>query len=118
MAESPVASVEHLPLAVVLHVTAHELRKSEVDALCSDVDNARITAPALPFVLDMSRVTFANSMALGVLVGLNQEFRTRGQSLIFGSFQKDLLQAIEILRFSRIMEIKKDVATALRDLGG
>jgi anti-anti-sigma factor len=116
MAESPVAAVEHLPQAVVVHVPDRELRKDEVDALCNEVDKARVVAATLPFILDMARVNFANSLALGVLVGLNQEFRTRGQPLIFVGFQPQMRQALELVRFNRIMEIQQDVPTALRNV--
>jgi anti-anti-sigma regulatory factor len=82
MPESPAPSVEHLPPAVVVRVLASELRKPEVDAICAEVDAARVSAPVAPFVIDMARVTFAGSMALGVLVGLSKEFRTRQQPLV------------------------------------
>jgi hypothetical protein len=37
MSESPIASVEQLPQAVVVRVLAAELRKGEVDAVCAAV---------------------------------------------------------------------------------
>ena len=117
MAESTVVSVEHLPTAVVVHITARELRKTEVDALCADVDKALVAAPSLPFILDMSEVYFAGSLAIGTLVGLNQEFRTRGQRMIFASFQPAMREVLEVLRLTRVLEIKQDVATALGSVG-
>ena len=118
MPASPVTAVEHLPPAVVVHVLAGELRKAEVDALCAAVDDARVAAPALPFVLDMARVTFAGSLALGVLVGLSQEFRSRQQRLVFVSLQPNVRQSVEISRINRVLEILPDVPTALSSLGG
>ena len=118
MSESQVASVEHLPSAVVIHVLARELRKPEVDGVCRAIDKARETAPSLPFILDMAAVYFAGSMALGTLVGLSQEFRTRGQRLIFASLQPETLRAIQVSRINRIMEIMQDVPTALQSVGG
>ena len=114
MSQTSITSVEHLPTAVVVHVLVDELRKNEVDALCAAVDNARGLAPSLPFILDMTRVTFAGSMALGVLVGLSQEFRSRNQPLIFVNLSPPVRQAIEISRLNRILEIMPDVPTALR----
>jgi anti-anti-sigma factor len=116
MSASPVPSVEHLPPAVVVHVLAAEMRKNEVDALCAAIDKARLAAPSLPFILDMGRVTFAGSQALGVLVGLSQEFRTRQQSLIFVNLRPDVRQSIEISKLNRILEIMPDVPTALNNL--
>src|SRR5687768_4629854 len=116
MSESLVPEVEHLPEAVVVHVLAGELRKAEVDAICAAVDNARVGAAASPFILDMARVTFAGSLALGVLIGLNQEFRSRQQPLIFVNLRPDVRQSMEISRISRLMEIQPDVPAAVRKL--
>ena len=118
MSESPVASVEHLPPAVVVHVQASELRKGEVDAVCAAVDKARVAAPSSPFILDMARVTFAGSLALGVLVGLSQEFRSRQQPLIFVNLRPDVRQSMEISRINRVLEILPDIPAALSRLRG
>src|SRR5262245_3647181 len=110
MAEAPTpasaaVSVEHLPSAVLVHVLAHELGKTEVDSMCAGIDTAQASAPSLPFILDMSRVGFAGSLAMGVLVGLSQEFRTRGQRLIFAGLQPNLQQAMTYSHINRIIEI-------------
>jgi anti-anti-sigma factor len=118
MSQLPVTSVEHLPPAVVVHVLANELRKNEVDALCAAIDDARINAPSLPFILDMARVTFAASLALGVLVGLSKEFASRQQPLVLVNLQADVRQTMQISRLDRILEIVPDVPTALRRFQG
>jgi anti-anti-sigma factor len=117
MPEAPVTSVEHLPRAVMVHVLARTLYKSEVEGLCIAIDRARAAAPSLPFILDMAKVDFAGSLAMGTLVGLSQEFRTRSQRLIFASLQPDLHKALNIARLNRILEIMQDVPTALRSVG-
>src|SRR4051812_15397428 len=119
MPQPPLTSVEHLPQAVVIHLLAQNLGKSEVDAVCDGVDEALSVAaaagtPSLPFILDMGTVSFAGSLAMGTLVGLNQEFRTRGQRLIFVAWQPLVLQAITMTRISRLMEFQPDVPTALQ----
>ena len=118
MSEPSVASVEHLPSAVLVRVLAKDLRKKEVDALCSAVDDARLVAPASPFILDMTHVTFAGSMALGVLIGLSQEFRTRNQTLIFANLQKEVRRAVEISNLTRVLEIAPNVPAALSKVRG
>lgn len=118
MPESSVTSVEQLPQAVVVHVLVRNLGKIEMDGLCAEVDKAQAAAPSLPFVLDMAKVEFAGSLAMGVLVGLNQEFRTRGQRLVFAGLQAAVGQSFNITRINRIVEIVQDVPTALRGLGG
>jgi anti-anti-sigma factor len=116
MAEAPVTSVEQLPAAVVVHVLARNLGKSEVDAMCDGVDEARKAAPAMPFIMDMSNVEFAGSLALGVIAGLNQEFRTRGQRLIFAGFQSNVRRSIEITRINQVLQIMDNVAAAVKSL--
>jgi anti-anti-sigma factor len=116
MSESPFTSVEHLPNAVVIHVMAGELRKTEVDGLCTAIDEARIVAPALSFILDMAKVSYAPSLALGVLVGLTKEFQNRGQRLIFAAVQPNMRQAFAITRLNQILEIMADVPSAQQSL--
>jgi len=118
MADSGIASVEHLPSAVVVHVLSPQLGKGEVDGLCSATDAARVTAPALPFILDMANVDFAGSLAIGVLVGLHKEFQNRGQRLIFAGLQGNLRDAFKVTRMNQILEILPDVPTALESVAG
>jgi anti-anti-sigma factor len=117
MSEAPVTSVESLPKAVVVHVLAPNLGSNDVNRVCNAIDQARATAPSLPFILDMANVSFVPSVGLGVLVGLNQEFRNRGQRLIFVSLQTNVRQAITVTYINRMLEIMDDVATALRSVG-
>ena len=116
MSESPFTSVEHLPNAVVIHVMVGELRKSEVDGLCTAIDQARTVSPALSFILDMARVNYAPSLALGVLVGLTKEFQNRGQRLIFVDVQPNVGQAFTITRLNQVLEIMADVPAAQQSL--
>ena len=114
--QSASTSVEHLPKAVVVHVLVSSLGKGEVDGICDGVDEARVAAPALPFVIDMAKVSYAGSLAIGVLVGLSQEFRNRNQRLIFASLQPTMSDAFKVTRLNRVMEILPDVATAMKSI--
>lgn len=116
MSESAVTSVEHLPTAVVVHILITDLDKNGVESLCAAFDKARVVSPSLSFVLDMARVSFAGSMALGVLVGLSQEFRARNQRLIFVNLHPFMRQAFDVTRVKRLLEIMADVPAALTSL--
>lgn len=116
MSETPHTPVEHLSNAVVVRVIASNLGKSEVDGLCTAIDQARTTAPALSFILDMTNVDFASSLSLGVLVGLTKEFQNRGQRLIFVGVQPNLRQAFAITHLNRVLEIMPDVPSAQQSL--
>jgi len=114
MGEASVVSVERLPRAVVFHVLAAELRKDEVEAICGAVD-AEQPAAALPFILELSKVAFMGSLAMGVLIGLNKEFVNRGQRLIFASLQPNVLQSISMSRINKLMEIAPNLDAAMND---
>jgi anti-anti-sigma factor len=116
MARSSFTSVEQLPAAVVVHVLPDSIRKSEVDGICAGVDEARVTAPDVPFVMDMANVRFMGSLAVGVLVGLNKEFVNRGQRLIFVNLERNLHDAIKVTHLHKVLEILPDVAAALRSV--
>jgi anti-anti-sigma factor len=111
---SAVVTVERLPSAVVFHVLPDELRKSEVDAICAAVDAEQATTPTptLPFILNLSKVAFMGSLAMGTLMGLNTEFRTRGQRLIFASLQPNVDRSIRASRMNKLMEIAPDLDAA------
>jgi anti-anti-sigma factor len=120
MPDAPITSVEHLPQAVVVHVLARNLGKTEVNAICATVDQGQ-PVPAVekggpPFIIDMAKVDFAGSLAMGVLVGLNQEFRNRSQRLIFVSLQPDVQRAINTTRIHLILEILPDLPAAVRNI--
>jgi anti-anti-sigma factor len=118
MSESPLTSIEFLPRAVVVHLLAKNLGKAEVDRICDDVDAALAKAPGLPYVINMAAVAFAGSLAIGTLVGLNQEFQTRHQRLIFAGLQGPMERAIHITRINKVMEFLPDVPTALKIVEG
>ena len=117
IAEPQITSIENLPEAVVVHVMVAELGKKEVDQVCKVIDEARLTAQAKPFILEMAKVGFVPSVGMGVLVGLHQEFRGRGQRLIFAGMQDDVSRSFTITKIHRIMEIIDDLPTALRSVG-
>jgi anti-anti-sigma factor len=117
MPKPSVTSVEHLPLAVVVHVLAHQLGKGEVDGVCDGVDAAQAAAPSLPFILDMANVAYMGSLAMGTLAGLNKEFKTRNQRLIFVGLQASVQNSFSVTHIDRIMEIMPDVPTALQSIG-
>ena len=118
MPDSPFTSVQQHSRAVVVHVLASELRKPEVDGICGSIDGALAGAMGSPFILDMAPVTFAGSLALGVLVGLNKEFKNRGQRLIFVGIRPTLMQVLKMTHIDSLIETMADVEAALASVGG
>ena len=75
-----------------------------------------VAAPSPPFILDMTNVAFAGSLAMGVLVGLHKEFRNRGQRLVFVSLQPNLRDTFQITHLDQLLEIMPDVPAALQSI--
>lgn len=116
--ENPVLSIESLPQAIVAHILARELvTQRDLDAICAQIDQAQAAAPALPFILDLAKVMFMGSLAMGMLVGLNNEFKARRQRLIFAGLSSNVLRSLTVSRLDQIVEIVPDSAAAVRVLG-
>jgi len=49
---------------------------------------------------------------MGTLIGLNTEFRTRGQRLIFAGLQPNVQQSIKFTRMDKLMEIAPNLEAA------
>ena len=117
--ESDLIAVESLPQAAIVHVLARELvAQHDLDTICAAIDRAQTAAPATPFIIDMGKVAFMGSLAMGVLVGVSQEFKARGQRLMFAALQPNVLQAIHVSRIHRVVEIVPDVEAGVRMVGG
>ncbi len=112
--------VEQTPLAVVVHVLCSSSGgpSSDLDAICGVVDREQMAAPSLPFIMDMANVAFMGSMAMGALVGLRTEFKTRGQRMIFVGLQINVHHSLTVSHMDRIVEIMSDVPAALQSVGG
>ena len=114
----PLATAEHLPQAVVIHVEAPHLTEQEVIEVLRVIDKAMSAQPALPFILDVANVGFMGSMAMGKLIGLSQKFRARSQRLIIVSLQSNIRGTFQVAHMHRLIEILPDVPSALQTLGG
>jgi anti-anti-sigma factor len=82
------------------------------------IDNAILSAPALPFILDVANVGFMGSMAMGRLIILSQKFRARSQRLIIVSVQSNVRGTFQVAHMHRVIEILPDLPSALQTLGG
>ncbi len=111
-----IVSIETLPQAVVVHFqdAATWWRMRSLDIICAAIDKAQqATAPAKSFIVDMAKVAFMGSLAMGVLVGVNNEFKKRGQRLIFSGLQRNVLQSLNVSRVNQLIEIAPDVAAGM-----
>jgi anti-sigma B factor antagonist len=102
--------------------------RTVVVAIAGELDLA--TAPALKFklldalgagytrlVLDLSGVSFMDSTAIGVLVGVKRHF-TGGEQLVLASLQPDVLKIFEVTGLDGSFQIASSVEAALSNAGG
>jgi anti-sigma B factor antagonist len=102
--------------------------RTVVLAIVGELDLA--TAPALKFklldalgagysqlVLDLSGVSFMDSTAIGVLVGVKRHF-SGGEQLVLASLQPDVLKIFEVTGLDGSFQITSNVDAALSDVGG
>ncbi|HEX3358732.1 MAG TPA: STAS domain-containing protein [Tepidisphaeraceae bacterium] len=112
----PLATAQHLPQAVVIHVQTRYLGEQEVIEVFGIIDKAISAAPALPFILDVTNVGLMGSMAMGRLITLSQNFRARSQRLIIVSLQSNVRGSFQVARMHRVIEILPDLPSALQTL--
>jgi anti-anti-sigma factor len=115
MPESPIASVEELAEAIVVHVLVTSLDEEELRRLQGAVRAAADANPGRPCVLDLARVEFLPSMSLAALIRLHTEFQTRQQRLALAALQPQVRDVFLTTRLDRLFELHDTVAAAAGD---
>jgi anti-anti-sigma factor len=93
---------EHLLLMAVLKPSLDE---ASAHQLTDDVLTAAAERPRLPIVLDMSKVRFAPSSALGALVQLSRSFKLDGRRLALIGIDNRVRGAITVTGLDAVLEI-------------
>jgi anti-anti-sigma factor len=115
MAQPPATTIEQLPEAVVVHVQHTDMTEEHITAVRNDIE--KLDNPsALPVVLDIAKVKYIPSLALGLFVRMANSFRAKQQRFILASPQATVRQVLSITRLDRAMEVQESVETALRAL--
>src|SRR3954452_10649401 len=82
MSDTSVISVEAGDRALVIAVLRRGLDEETTRKLDAEVSAAAANAPGKPIILDLSKLEFAPSVALGVLVRLVKDFKFFGRRVI------------------------------------
>jgi anti-anti-sigma factor len=117
MIENDVTEIQ--PNEKVLHIV---VRKRSLDdpstrTLVDDVNEAAAARTGVPIVLDLGRVKFAPSVALGALVRMSKGFTLDGRRLVLIGIDGRVLDAIHVTQLHTVLEIRDtldQVTTALR----
>lgn len=100
--------------ALVATVQRAALDERSATSLEQEVSTVAGQNPGLPVVLDLGRVTFAPSVALGALVRLRNGFRFESRRLILVNVTKAVRDTLAVTRLDRVLEIQPSVEAALK----
>lgn len=118
MAETTsVISTDVREKALVVAVLRRGLDEETTRKLDAEISAAAAEAPGRPIVLDLSKLEFAPSVALGTLVRMAQDFKFFGRRVIVVGVCARVRGAMNVTRIDRILEIRANVADALAQLG-
>jgi anti-anti-sigma factor len=101
----PVTEIVSNPQAVVIVVRKRALDENSSRRLSEEVMEAAAATPRLPVVLDMARVRFAPSVALGELVQLSKSFKLDGRRLALINVEPNVLGVIHVTNLHTILQI-------------
>lgn len=114
-----VISTQPLDKALVITVLKRALDAVTVVALRDEVNSALAEATAgQPIVLDLCKVEFAPSVALGTLVNLAQDLKWSGRRMLLCGLTRQVRGTISVTRLDKLFEVYVTQADALAALGG
>jgi len=116
MSERPLITTA--PHDEIVHVIVQRATLDEQAALALELSVARAAqeSPRAPVVIDMAKVRFMPSVALGALVTLRKGFHLEGRRLILVGLQRQVRQVIEVTGLDRLIGLFGTVEDALDDL--
>ncbi|MCG3136489.1 MAG: hypothetical protein HJJLKODD_00323 [Phycisphaerae bacterium] len=105
MTEEIVSLIQPHDRYLIIAVQKRTLDDSAVRQLVDEIYTAAPNHPTLPIVLDMSKVKFAPSIALGSLVQMTKSFALDGRRLVLIGVDARLRSAVRVTRLDSILEI-------------
>lgn len=106
--------------AVLVVVSRGEIDEDWGAELEEQVAAVARQSPSSPVILDLSRVEAIRDDALGALVELLHDCRSRGQRFILSGLQPQALEIMSVTKLGRLFEYREDVEDArahLKDSG-
>jgi anti-sigma B factor antagonist len=113
MSEQTITSTEQRDGIIVTTVLQAEMDEAATAKMQEEAVAAAEQAPGLPLVLDLSKVTFFPSLALGAAVTLLNSLKKRGQGLVLVGMHPDVRSSFAVTRLDKLFEIHDDVDTYL-----
>jgi anti-anti-sigma factor len=110
MAKPHATVIEQRSGCVIIHVQPQRFDHIYLEAVRAETTAAGQASPGVPVVLDLARVGVLSSMALGGLIELTRDFRTRDQRLILANLHPFVRQTISLASLDKLFEIVDDLA--------
>lgn len=105
MPEAGVTEIQPHEQVLLVRVKRSSLDETSTRTLVSDVLAAAAIKPHVPIVLDLSRVRFAPSVSLGLLVQLSRSFKLDGRRIAMIGIDERVLGVIRVTRLDTVLEI-------------
>ena len=99
--------------AVLATIDGARLDEALACSLQARIAEAAEAAEHLPVLIDMSRVEFMPSMAIGALVSMWQKFKKADRRFILAGLQPHVRQTLTVCRLDRVFDLCDTVDDAL-----
>ena len=116
MAGEPV-SFEDMGDVTVAAVLSAEITPEASDALQEKVAEKHHQHAAAKLILDLSRITFVGSVALGALVLLLKRVKEDGGRLALAGLNDSCRRVLQVVELTRVFELCADVPGAVEAMG-
>lgn len=116
MPDYKVITVEPHAQVLLIVVQASRLGPATAAELEDEASHAAIDDPKLPFVLDISKVTFAPSVAIGVLVNLFKGFRlSKRKAFLIGAVPQ-IRGVLSVTRVDELIAVRSTLEAVLAEI--
>ena len=106
-------NVEQHPEAVVVRIKAEKIEEYNVQEVQDAISLAIAEVSPKPVVLELSGVIFLQSLALGALLRILTECRTREQPLFLVGLNSDLKELFRVTRLNQVFRIVADLPAVI-----
>lgn len=115
-APKTILAIEPNPKAIVAAVTCQDLDHETTQQLKHELEAALAAKPGSALVLDLSRVEFVPSMALGVLVTIHKNLQQAGRKCLLVGVQSMVLESMQITGLNKYLDLCSSLAEGLKQL--
>ncbi|MHC4093605.1 MAG: STAS domain-containing protein [Planctomycetota bacterium] len=116
MPEPQVISIQPHAAATIVTIKGPDLDLPTIESMYTQIAAAAAGAPALPVVLSLAEIQYANSYAITTLLRLREDLQRAGQRFVLVDVGPFVRQTLAITRLERVFEILEDTNAALEAL--